>query len=51
MDRGAWRAKVHRVGKELDMTEHVGNFINTDGANSLEFISKTKGTFWPTQVP
>ena len=20
------------------MTEHVGNFINTDGANSLEFI-------------
>jgi len=38
MDRGAWRAKVHRVGKELDMTEHVCTFINTDGANSFEFI-------------
>ena len=23
MDRGAWRAIVHRVAKESDMTEHA----------------------------
>ena len=26
MDRGAWRATIHRVAKELDMTEHALKF-------------------------
>ena len=25
MDRGAWRATVHEVAKELDMTEQLNN--------------------------
>ena len=25
MDRGAWRAVIHRVAKELDMTERLKN--------------------------
>ena len=25
MDRGAWRAAIHRVAKELDMTERLKN--------------------------
>ena len=24
MDRGAWRATIHGVAKELDMTEYLG---------------------------
>ena len=29
MDRGAWQATVHRVPKELDMTEHACTHIPT----------------------
>ena len=28
MDRGAWRATVHRVAKDLDTTEHAHTFIH-----------------------
>ena len=28
MDRGAWRATVHQVQKELNMTERLNNNIN-----------------------
>ena len=27
MDRGAWRATVHRVAKELDTTERLGMHV------------------------
>ena len=48
MDRGAWRATVHGVAKELDMTEYLGrggvktglNFRGkwVNGARELAFI-------------
>ena len=36
MDRGAWRATVHGVAKELDMTERLSTEHMQSGFNSLE---------------
>ena len=30
MDGGAWRATVHRVAKELDMTDQLSTFRNSN---------------------
>ena len=50
MDRGAWRAKVHGVLKELDMTEHTCTWSRTHSPDHFEKEGKTNNfitsTWW-----
>ena len=41
MDRGAWRATIHGVAKELDTTKHAGIKIAGRNTNNLRYADDT----------
>ena len=38
MDRGTWRATVHGVTKELDLTEHIGSQVSSSKNTICKYI-------------
>ena len=38
MDRGTWRATVHGVTKELDLTEHIGSQVSSSKNKICKYI-------------
>ena len=55
MDRGAWRATVHGVAKELDTTEqlsaHTHTHIHTHGNTADKGLPEHKSLLLPYQPP